>query len=280
MADNWLYTVNDVVWRVGARDPHRAREIGHLADDPEREAVAELALMHGLLLDLVVDDDVLGREPGWPDVAWWLVAPSSLHDADDMTALPSCVREVAKQLRARYPAFQDWTVALDETETQRFFRSSTLHAEYDDLIRVAEVALLPLRTPDMTHVQPTVRYWSSDDNIMIGAYSICLTKQPDGCALVAHVGIACPEALAGDNSAARRTGRVSVPLLVFPRPAEPLFFVQITRGTRLLELEHFLRQQPQPLPDLAADFRWVSRSPERLLNAVRDATSAWWPTRS
>ena len=239
----------------------------------------------GLVLDGVGDDDE--SLEGMPYVQWRFRVPAALHaDADDR-GVPRRVAELLAHLRIRYPDFVDFKADVDRDLTWRLYCAREVAAEYADLIGALEVALLPMQTEAAARIGAIVSTWAvGHDGRMIGTYSLPLTTEETGTWLLVRVGVAASEALDetrnGDLAReARRFGvRGDSSLLILPRPADPVFYVQIARCTVGGGINAILEERPDRLPDVAGDFRWVSRSPERLARAVKGSSAAWWPTQS
>ena len=275
--DKWLTRVDTLVWRITADDPTGHRHIAHPTDDDERDSIAQFAFTLGLLLQVVVDDDEVDD---MPYVMWSVEVPSRLHNRAHIRAVPAALGEFAAHLVERYQPFANWSVHIDEDQTSQLLYEQVVRDEYDDLIHAIEVALLPLRTDEAARVDALVRVLGADHPVMIGTYTLYVARDGDRW-LVVRAGIADATAVAGDDDVARfarRYGlRADSPVLVLPRPTEPLFYVQIKRGADLGGINAILEQPPTRQVDLLAEFRWVSHSAEQLAAAVLAAAPAWLP---
>jgi|GEM_PF-5634823 len=279
-ADRWLWQVDTIVWRIMANDPSDHRDVAHPADDAEHDSIAQFAFTLGLLLQVVVDDDEIDD---MPYVMWSVEVPSKLHDRAHIRAVPAALADLGAHLIERYRPFENWAVQIDEDQTAQVLLQQTLRNEYDDLIHAIEVALLPLRTTEAARIGALVRSIGADPPTMIGTYSLYVARDDlnDGHWLIVHAGIADATAVAGDNNAARAARRyhlrADTPVLVLPRPSQPLFYAHISRGPHHGGINAILEEPPDRDVDLAADFRWVSHSPKQLANAVLAAAPAWLP---
>jgi hypothetical protein len=271
-ADDWLSQVETIVWRVTADDPSQHRVVVHPAEDEQRDPVAEFAVTHGLLLQIVVDDDEVDD---MPYVTWSIEVPRSLHDPSDLLDVPARLAELVAHLRQCYPPFENWLVRIDEEQTFQLFFEHELREEYDDLIHAIEMALLPLRTEDAARVDTLVRVIGVGTTV-VGTYHLYLAEDGYGW-LLANCGLADATVVAGDSEAAGRARdyglRADSPVLVLPRPDAPLFYAQITRGSGPGGIDGALGQPP----DLTAELRWVSHSPEELAAAILAAAPDWLP---
>ena len=273
--DKWLTRVDTLVWRITADDPTGHREIAHPADDAERDALAQFAFTLGLLLQVVVDDDDVND---MPYVMWSVEVPSGLHNRAHIRAVPAALGTFAAHLVDRYPPFVNWSVQIDEHQTSQLLYEQVVRDEYDDLIQAIEVALLPLRTDAAGRVDAIVRVIAVDHPVLIGTYTLYVARDAADRWLVVRAGIADAAAVGGDGDAARLARRYGLradsPVLVLPRPTEPLFYAQIERGADLC-INAILERPPTRQIGLVADFRWVSHSAEQLAAAVLAAAPGW-----
>lgn len=245
--DEHLQQVDWVTWSVFVLDPEEAapEDVADLTG----AQVAAIASEWGGVFEHCVDYDSIEDTRYYE---WSIRIPQAEHSRRGSDGLPVVMSNISKMLRDVLPAaLTGWEVHHDRDDTRREAIAQLFRSTYPDLITALDDAFLARRSEGAEELDPLAKLWHEDKTTMVGDYTIWLSRDPNDVHqprlwLVLTAGV-WPETDA-DNQQMYPLTRYNIghatsgsldhfdleygrPVLLLPRPKNPIFTVQVKSGS-------------------------------------------------
>ncbi|MEV7525612.1 hypothetical protein [Streptomyces sp. NPDC091371] len=272
------------MWRINVDDPEMlvASSFESSGERPDlagrtRQPMTELAASMGCVYEGCVDDDC--SEDDVPYYAWWVRVPAAEQTCRGANGLLVAVDRLHRYLTAGLPYLPHWEILPDRERTVDHAASSAVRDAYDDLIAPFERALLPLRRNGAEQLEPRVKVWTGEKDLLIGTFDLWLSDDPDRphTWLVASAGL-WTESHLFEGKPAAGIGRFGFaphhPLLLLTRPPGPETFTACVESGSLPGTS---TSRASAADALGTAHQWTANDPAVLARRVARDMRRLWP---
>ncbi|MGC9544005.1 hypothetical protein [Streptomyces sp. UG1] len=233
-------------------------------------------------------------------VEWRVCLPRAEHERRGADGYPLAIEKIWRHLSYEVPLMEDeWRIAPHEGDTARIAAGQRLRAAYADLLDPLESALEPLRMDGAEEHAPRVTFWGGEEGLQAGAWDLRLCRDyedfPDW--VVISAGVMVDERLRDsfdDHFGYPDAFDVEVsswadeqvwghppldqgsvldprhPILLLPRPSQPLWSVALARPSFSLRADNPRRNPVIPGDSFTVDVchQWTALDPQSLAERV------------